>query len=65
MMNILVYLIPLALLLGLGGLAVFLWALRTGQFDDLEGDAHRILDDSHDQRPIEDKDVPQRKNQDR
>ncbi len=53
MMNVLVYLIPLALLLGLGGLAVFLWALRSGQFDDLDGDAIRILDDSHDKRPID------------
>lgn len=60
-MNILVYLIPLALLLGLGGLAVFLWALRTGQFDDLDGDALRILDDAHDKHPIENKDTPKRK----
>lgn len=36
-MNILVYLIPVALLLGGLGLAGFLWALRSGQFDDLAG----------------------------
>ena len=60
-MNILVYLIPLALLLGFGGLAVFLWALRSGQFDDLDGDAVRILDDSHDKYPIDDKNAPPRK----
>lgn len=40
----LVYLIPAALL-GLLGLGLFLWAVRSGQFDDLDGAAHRILDD--------------------
>ena len=44
-MNVLLYLIPLALFLGLLGLAGFLWALRSGQFDDLDGAAHRILFD--------------------
>jgi cbb3-type cytochrome oxidase maturation protein len=38
-------LIPVALLLGLGGLAAFLWSLSDGQFDDLEGAAERILID--------------------
>ncbi len=44
-MNVLVYLVPLAL--GLGGtwLAMFLWSMRTGQYDDLEGAAWRILSD--------------------
>lgn len=43
-------LIPVALTLGALGLAAFLWALRTGQFDDLDGAAQRILfeDDSPD-----------------
>ena len=41
----LAYLIPAALFLGLLGLAAFLWALRSGQFDDLEGAAERILYD--------------------
>ncbi len=46
-MSALVYLIPVALLLGLGGLLACLWAARTGQFDDLDGAANRILfDDS-------------------
>ncbi|MCC7166166.1 MAG: cbb3-type cytochrome oxidase assembly protein CcoS [Rhodospirillales bacterium] len=44
MTNLLV-LIPIALLLGLAGLVAFLWALRSGQFDDLDGAAHRILFD--------------------
>ncbi len=42
-MTVLLYLIPAALLLGLIGLLAFLWAMRTGQFDDLDGAAHRIL----------------------
>lgn len=44
-MSILLYLIPAALFLGLVGLAAFLWALRTGQFEDLDGAASRILFD--------------------
>lgn len=44
-MNALLYLIPIALLLGAIGLAAFLWALRSGQFDDLDGAAERILFD--------------------
>lgn len=47
-MNILLYLIPAALVLGLLGLGAFLWALRSGQFDDLDGAANRILFDDDD-----------------
>jgi len=48
-MNGLLLLIPVALLLGLGGLAAFFWALRSGQFEDLDGAANRILiDDEED-----------------
>ncbi len=36
-------LLPLALLMGLAGLAAFFWALKRGQFEDLEGAANRIL----------------------
>jgi cbb3-type cytochrome oxidase maturation protein len=42
-MNILVILIPVSLILGGLGLAAFLWSLRSNQYDDLEGDAWRIL----------------------
>ena len=49
-MTVLLYLIPLALCLGLAGLLAFLWALRSGQFDDLDGAAERILYD--DDRPL-------------
>ena len=44
-MSGLVYLIPIALALGGLGLAAFIWALRNGQFDDLDGAASRILFD--------------------
>lgn len=47
-MTNLLLLIPVALLLGLLGLLGFLWALRSGQFDDLDGAAHRILFDDDD-----------------
>jgi cbb3-type cytochrome oxidase maturation protein len=42
-MNSLLYLIPLALLLGVAALAAFMWSLRSGQYDDLEGAAERIF----------------------
>jgi len=48
--NVLIYLVPLALLLGLTGLVAFLWSLKSGQYDDLEGAAMRILPDDDLQR---------------
>ncbi|MFG6528643.1 MULTISPECIES: cbb3-type cytochrome oxidase assembly protein CcoS [unclassified Sulfitobacter] len=42
-MNILIVLIPVSVCLGAAGLAACLWTLRNGQYDDLEGDAARIL----------------------
>lgn len=42
-MSVLVLLIPIALFLGAIGLAAFLWAIRSGQFEDLEGAAERVL----------------------
>ncbi|MFQ5774365.1 MAG: cbb3-type cytochrome oxidase assembly protein CcoS [Kiloniellaceae bacterium] len=47
-MTVLGYLIPAALFLGLLGLGAFLWALKSGQFEDLDGAAHRILFDDED-----------------
>lgn len=44
-MSMLIYLIPVALLLGAAALVGFLWALRSGQYDDLDGAAVRILID--------------------
>lgn len=50
-MEVLVFLIPIALFLGALGLAAFFWALRAHQFDDPEGDARRILNDDWDDQP--------------
>lgn len=48
-MTHLIFLIPLALFLGALGLAAFLWSLKSGQYDDLEGASWRILfDDEED-----------------
>ncbi len=44
-MEVLIYLVPMALALGLLGLGGFLWSLKSGQYDDLDGAAARILDD--------------------
>jgi len=48
-MSGLALLIPIALLLGLTGLGAFFWSLKTGQFDDLEGAAQRVLIDDEDE----------------
>lgn len=48
-MSGLLYLIPIALFLGLLGLAGFMWAMRSGQFEDLDGAAERILFDDADE----------------
>jgi len=50
-MSVLVYLIPAALFLGLLGLLGFLWALKSGQFEDLDGAAERILIDEEAPEP--------------
>jgi cbb3-type cytochrome oxidase maturation protein len=55
----LLYLIPIALALGFVGLCAFLWALRSGQFDDMEGAAGRILYD--DQPPESPQPKPSRR----
>ena len=52
-MNILAILIPIALLLGGLGLAAFIWSIRTGQYDDLDGAARRILIDDDPADPPE------------
>lgn len=44
-MEVLIYLVPTALGLGLAGLAAFLWSLRNGQYDDLDGAAWRAISD--------------------
>jgi cbb3-type cytochrome oxidase maturation protein len=44
-MTVLIYLVPIALALGLTGLASFLWSLKVDQYDDLDGAAVRVLSD--------------------
>ncbi|MEZ5710619.1 MAG: cbb3-type cytochrome oxidase assembly protein CcoS [Blastomonas sp.] len=46
----LLFLIPIALLLGLIGLAAFFWSMHNGQYDDLDGAAMRILIDDEDEQ---------------
>ena len=47
-MNTLIFLIPIALFLGALGLGAFLWSLKSGQYDDVQGAAWRVLDDGDD-----------------
>ena len=56
-MSGLLYLIPVALFLGLLGRGAFLWSLKSGQFEDLDGAAHRVLFDDDDE---DDGDHPKR-----
>ena len=44
-MEVLIYLVPMALMLGLTGLATFMWSLKNGQYDDVQGAAVRVLSD--------------------
>lgn len=44
-MSILVYLMPIALILGCVGLAAFIWSMKSNQYDDMDGAAVRILID--------------------
>ena len=46
------YLVPIAIALGIAALGAFIWALRSGQYDDLDGAAERVLFD--DDKPISD-----------
>ena len=52
-MNVLAILVPVSLVLGALGLAAFIWTIRSKQFEDLEGDAWRILQDDEDAPPDE------------
>jgi len=44
-MTVILYLLAGSLVMGAGALAVFLWSLRTGQYEDLDGAANRVLFD--------------------
>ena len=47
-MDVIYGLIPLMIILGLIGVGLFIWSVKSGQYDDLEGDANRILMDDDD-----------------
>jgi cbb3-type cytochrome oxidase maturation protein len=57
-MNVIYGLIPGMILLGLAAVGVLFWAARSGQFDDLDGEAHRILMDDDINPAKEKKDQP-------
>jgi cbb3-type cytochrome oxidase maturation protein len=50
-MEVLVFLVPLALSLGAVGLGAFLWSLKSGQYDDLDGAAWRAIADDEPAEP--------------
>lgn len=50
-MQILAYLIPISLSLGALGLLAFIYTVKSGQYDDPEGNSRRILSDEWDDRP--------------
>ncbi len=52
-MTILIILVPIALLLGFVGLVAFVWSLKAGQYDDMDGASVRVLmdDDVEDRKP--------------
>ena len=56
-MTIILFLLVVSLTIGAGGLGFFLWSLRSGQYDDLDGAANRILFDD-DTTPLSSKGVP-------
>ena len=55
-------LIPLMIILGIVGVIVFFWAVRSGQYEDLEGDANRILMDDDDPMLPENQDKAKKDN---
>lgn len=47
-MEAIIYLVPIALFMGVVGLAAFFWTVKSGQYEDLDGAAWRILMDEQD-----------------
>jgi cbb3-type cytochrome oxidase maturation protein len=52
-MEVLTILIPVSLFLGGVGLVAFFWTMKSRQYDDPEGDSHRILRDDYDDKPMD------------
>jgi len=48
----LTFLVVLSLALGIGAWLFFIWSVKSGQYDDVEGPKHRMLDDDDDERPV-------------
>jgi len=44
------FLVILSLLLGIGAWLVFIWSVRSGQYDDMEGPKYRMLDEEEDKK---------------
>lgn len=59
-MEVIYSLIPSMIFIGLILVGILIWAVRRGQYDDLEGDAHRILLDEDDEMMGEKKSVDRR-----
>lgn len=59
-MEVMIILVPLALALGLAGLAGFLWSLKSGQYEDLEGAAWRAIADDDQPAPPQPETAPGR-----
>lgn len=51
-MNSLFFLVPIALVMGIVALLAFLWSMRSGQYEDLDGAAERVLLDVEDDKPL-------------
>ncbi len=65
-MEVIYGLIPGMILIGLIAVGVLFWAARSGQFDDLKGDAYRILMDDDDEPPTKrPDDAPRSENEDK
>ncbi len=62
-MEVIYYLVPVALVILVIAVGIFFWAVKSGQYDDMEGPAHRILMDDEELPPAEspesDRDRPQ------
>ena len=64
-MSYLSWAVPVALLMGLAGLGAFMWSLRSGQYEDLDGAAERVLiDDGNDYSIAAERTVPGTKQRD-
>ena len=60
-MSLLAWLVPMALGMGLVGLLAFLWSMKSGQFEDLDGAAARVLLNEAADTPLPDAEQPSQK----